>query len=129
MSPTWKQIRTALRDSRADAAMSDASDFWPEFRARAGLRSRDTVVVPVHSRAPARWAVAAACVVLVAALTFFTVDLRASAAPLSSIKSLEVIASHSAVLIMNDEPSDSTILWIVGMELGEEQGGAHGDGI
>ena len=35
----------------------------------------------------------------------------------SHIKSLEVVASHSAVLIMEDEPTESTILWIVDMSL------------
>ena len=35
----------------------------------------------------------------------------------------EVLAAHDAVLVVNDEATQSTVLWIVGMETDKNNGG------
>lgn len=105
--------------------MPDARTFWGDFRARARLRPQEETV-PVGARpVPAlRWAVAAACVLVMAAWVVVHHGPTAVSRPGASIKSLEVVASHSAVLIMSDEPSEATILWVVDMEIDDINGGS-----
>lgn len=57
---------------------------------------------------------------LVAAWVTLRLFLMGAVSEPNTIKSLDVGVSHSAVLILNDEPSQSTILWVAGMEMRDQ---------
>jgi hypothetical protein len=104
--------------------MKERDAFWEDFRARARLRPRAAPARAAAAAAAWRWPLAAtaaaAAALLVAAYVAWP---EAPASPEVSVKSLEVVASHSAVLIMEDEPSRGTIVWVVGMDGKVEQEG------
>ncbi|MBN1672753.1 MAG: hypothetical protein JXR37_17045 [Kiritimatiellae bacterium] len=115
---SWREIKAGLKSQRLPGRMSEPVSFWADFRARARLRVQETPLPAGAAPRALRWALAAAGVLILAGWLGFQWLPSASAehAPLNEIKSLEVLASHSAVLIMNDEPSQSTILWVVDMQ-------------
>lgn len=117
----WRNIEEVLRHDSVPPAR-DAGAFWEDFRARARLRNRHEPA-PRVALQPARWALASACALILVAAVFVTLK---GGAPrdVGTIRSLDVVASHSAVLIMQDEPSDATILWVVDMELNGANGGS-----
>ena len=96
--------------------MRPAEEFWTDFKARARLHVQDRPDPRPESSPFLKWGLATACA---AALVMLVVlrGLPGLSGRGSHIKSLEVVASHSAVLIMEDQPTDSTILWIVDMSL------------
>jgi hypothetical protein len=99
--------------------MTDANEFWSDFRARARLHPQ---LRPERRRAAPGllgWSVAAACVLvlIVGGILFQAHPARAE---LSHVQSMKVFATHSAVLIMDDTQSQSTIVWVADME---ENGG------
>jgi hypothetical protein len=63
-----------------------------------------------------RWGLATTCAAALLAVVVTQGGLGSTEGG-SHIKSLEVVASHSAVMIIEDEPTESTILWIVDMSL------------
>ena len=113
----WNTVKEVLttRDGPADG--TERETFWSEFQARASLMNQDDAV-PARPRPPLwGWVTAAACMLLVVGgLSYSWI---ASPAPLSSIDSVEVIASHGALLIMEDQESQSTMLWVVDMQPGD----------
>jgi len=113
---SWKEIEETLRDDRPRAGMRPAEEFWTDFKARARLHVQDRPGPRSESPPFLKWGLATACA---AALVMLVVLRGLPGLPGrgSHIKSLEVVASHSAVLIMEDQPTDSTILWIVDMSL------------
>ena len=110
-----KEVKEGLAALPPDASLRPADEFWSDFKARAHLRRQD-VPQPERSRLGLAWAIPAACaaaLLLAAGLHVFS---SGSAGAGGVIKSIEVIASHSAVLIMEDDVMESTVLWIVDME-------------
>jgi len=101
--------------------MPDSETFWTDFKARARLHPQETVE-RVRMPHAIGWVVAAACgLAMVAGL--FLHQRPAGGGEDSVIKSVEVVASHAAVVIMKDEPTHSTILWVVDMDAdGENRG-------
>lgn len=125
MKRSWQATREALtRDRRGQPLPPEA--FWDDFRARARLRvqvspeATNPMIVPWRNR----WAWAGTCAVVCFAIVGIRFMGGSPAAEASQINSVEVIASHSGVLIMNDDSSKSAILWIVDMEAGEDDGGS-----
>ena len=117
----WREIREGLARQRVDAGMRDADDFWSDFRARARLVRQEAAAPAV--RLPwligRRLAVAGAVAVLMlAAAGVWLMPVR-SGAGYSRIKSLEVIAPHSGVIIMNDSAARGTILWVADLPGGQ----------
>jgi hypothetical protein len=113
----WKDIKEELANQRGGPPMRKAGDFWSDFKARVRLHPR---LQPEPARAfppVARWALATACATIVVSWLFLAGVPGRAAPEKSRINSVEVVASHSAVLIMEDEPSDSTILWVVDMDI------------
>jgi len=91
----------------------DREDFWSDFRARARLHPQWH---PVRESALPRLApwLAFVCTVLVAALVLFPFGNGESKA--SEVLSVDILAQHSGVMIMNEEASQGTILWVCDME-------------
>lgn len=117
----WTEIANGLRARRQDGDMRPADDFWDDFRARAALRPQHEPVQTPTLQLP-RWAWAGACaalVVVAAAFPLFRAG-RAHAGP-SSIESFDVGVNHSAVLVLEDKPSQSIMLWVVDMETPESE--------
>jgi len=136
-----EQIRTGLRKPGA-APVPGADEFWSDFKARARLRNQEQPVEAPVMSISGGWAMAlAACAVLTLAgygLVLFLggseprapeIQAAESRAPeiqdreLSSVKSLDVEVAHSAVLVMNDELDQGTIVWIVDMQTDDNNEG------
>lgn len=121
---TTERIKELLT-SRPPEPMPDAESFWSDFRARASMVHQEKAVAPAPVFLSAQgWAVATACAALLAIAVggFFlfngeTVDRSGGK------MTLDVVAAHSAVLVIEDEPSHGTIVWIVGMDDAEEDDG------
>lgn len=117
------EIDAALKAQRTDTPIREKEEFWSDFSARASLRTRELPrTPPLPFPTILRWAATAACVII--AIGWFGVRMiqpGAGGDP-SRIESVEVMATHSAVMIIDDEPTESVILWVVDME--ENGGGA-----
>ena len=102
-------------------------EFWSDFRARAALVNQEspgTAGGRAGSRvhwSPGLVAVAACAIaaILIAGVTYYYDAVHGGP---SAVEYVEVVASHGGVLIMNDEDTDGTILWVVDMELDEPDG-------
>jgi len=123
MKRSWKETKEAIAGGiRGKPAAPDA--FWEDFRARARLRRQEEpantrpLVIPWRNK----WAWVGTCAALLLAFLGIHMMDGGAVAQASQINSVEVVASHSGVLIMTDESSQSAILWIVDMEAGEENG-------
>lgn len=101
---------------RPTATPRPAAEFWRDFRARVEAAPDRTVRLPGTFRVPKRmaWfagpALAAAAAVLVA--VFWTGS--GTVAAVDAVQSYRVgdDVVHGGVMILNDEPSHATILWI-----------------
>lgn len=117
--PSWTELKTALRQGPSPADAMPARDvFWNEFRARARLCNQEC---PAAAERAARvmwprWVVAASGVAAV--FVFVLVAFASYRAQLfrNPIKSYEVLAPHSAVIIMTDKLRAGTILWVDAQE-------------
>ena len=113
----WEVIKESIRRDRGAPAMRSSEEFWSDFRARARLHPQVNAV-PARNTAIYRWALAAACGIVLLGVALFQVAVTpgSAMAGTTTIKSVEVVASHGGVLIMNDAATQSTILWIVDMK-------------
>ena len=120
---TWREIADGMRRCSGPARSSPGEGaFWSDFRARARLRVQEEPEARVATPALAlRWAAAATCALLVAASAVW-IPQRLAAGRTGGggvVRSLEVVAPHSAVMIMQDEASRGTIVWVVDMQSGD----------
>jgi len=116
------QIRELLAHRHIGMA-SDAESFWSDFKARAQLMNQDRPVAePLFSVSMKRLMLATACATLIALCGgLFLFSGRETPA---GNMTLNVTAVHSAVLMIEDAPSQSTIVWIVDMKAGDDDGGS-----
>ncbi len=121
------EMEALVRASAPDSALRPAADFWDDFRARARLRAREETPASedggARIRLPLwRWA-AAACVagLMAGAFLLLTSPAPALGGEGSSFHSVDVLATHSAVMILEDARGDSAVLWVVDMTI--ENGG------
>jgi hypothetical protein len=110
-------IDAVLSARKAPAPRTDADSFARDFKARATLMRQD----PVESGSIRwdRWGgwnwryVAAAVTVC---LIVGGVVWPARSAVVTQIKSLQIYAPHSGVIIMTDEHEQGTVVWVTDME-------------
>ena len=116
---SWQEVREGLAQQGVTRPARNAGDFWSDFKARARLTVQEDVALNEVRRIPwFRLAYATAAVVVVAAIGLLL--LPTQGLPVGNrIKSLEVIASHSGVIIMNDNKAGGTILWISDLKANE----------
>ena len=122
MNPKWADIDKALSEQRIDRRMADSDGFWEDFRAHAKLRSQESAVSAPSGTYAWRWGLASACAVLVVMVAGLRILPGIGEETTGTIKSIDVTAAHSAVMILDDENSESTILWIVEMDTDDENG-------
>jgi len=111
----------AFESLRDPVEMKGRDEFWDDFRARARLVSREPGETAV--REPERfwrWSVAATvAAAAVLGVLFLPVGVPAGI----RIESLDVVAQHSAVFILDDTMEDGTIVWISGLDrFGPDEG-------
>jgi len=116
---SWNRIREILGRASTPPPRTEAQAFWADFKMRARMypQREPAAALPPRRMPVLRWALAAAACVLVVAGFFMArpFERRQVAARGNVINSLEVIATHSAVLIMNDDTEPATIVWVAGM--------------
>lgn len=115
----WSGVRERLESKQvaANPAMRTRDEFWADFRARARMTPQ-TQPEEAPSRAwMPRWGYAAAAVAAMVLVAGLAVWFPSRKAPLSPIRSFEVVAPHTGVIIMEDEQDRGTILWVTGMNL------------
>lgn len=118
-TPSWNELKTALRRTPSPTAAMPAADvFWDEFRARARLCNQEPPAAAERGARAMwpRWVVAASGVVAVTVLILVTFATNQAQAFHNPIKSYEVLAPHSAVIIMTDDQRSGTILWVAAPE-------------
>lgn len=113
---SWKKVESGLEQLEAPKPPTPAAEFWADFKARARMAPQQSAEPAVHPALAMRWALAAACVLVLAGVTVGGFFMRPGPVGGTAIESLEVVASHTAVLIMNDESKPGTILWVVDMD-------------
>jgi hypothetical protein len=118
----WKEVRRELGDLRPGGEPREAAAFWADFKARARLHPQHEPARPAWGWPMPRWALAAACALVLVCGAGVYMGTPVQAAELSTINSVEIVASHGGVLIMDDEASQSTILWIVDMDCDGDAG-------
>jgi len=120
MKVSDNKLDQALARQKPGVEPRPADEFWADFKARARLRTQDA---PARPRQALAWVTPLAC----AAALVLAVGVYMLSPPRDIngdvIKSVEVVASHSAVFIMEDKESKSAIVWIVDMETDPGNGG------
>jgi hypothetical protein len=107
----WNGIEEALRGQRPAGSMSAPADFWAGFRSRAGGLTQAPPASPAFTSA-IRLAALTVCAAFLA-LGALAYARREAAGGLNRVTSVEVDPAHSAVFIMNDAATHSTIVWVV----------------
>lgn len=111
-----KSTFEALKTLASPPPPKAPDEFWGDFRARVALHPQQAAERRLHPVA-IRWAWAAACAILLLSVGVWPLWQMQAAAPTgTTIESYAVDVAHSAVLILNDESSESTMLWVVGMQ-------------
>ena len=105
-----------LKQIQPSQPMRSREEFWSDFNARARLCMQETGQESNVMPLVPRWAIAGVTAMLMFAVITMKFAGQAEGGGYSTIEHLEVTAPHSAVLVMNDEDSQSTILWVVDMD-------------
>ena len=120
--PSTAEIEEQLA-RRSVGKMPDAEDFWSDFRARAKLVNQEKPAVPaLVLLSPRGWAMAAACAALLAFAVGGFILFQGGADESGNHMTLDVVAAHSAVLIIEDELSQGTIVWVSDMQSEDNDG-------
>lgn len=107
------QLKDAMARMGAPAVRNH-EDFWSDFRARAKLHPQLEPVTERDIPPWAPWLTAACAAALLAVFVLFPFGNQNG--PASEILAVDVLARHSAVMIMNEDTSEGTVLWIYDME-------------
>jgi hypothetical protein len=119
----WNTIRQQIgRSGPAPDRMAGSDEFWTDFRARTRFHPQHEAAGVAFMPAALRWAATAAAAAVVVAAAIYALTPGPTPA-LTEVKSVSVAVPHSAVLIMDNERTHSTILWISGMTAATTQGG------
>lgn len=110
----WKDVSENLRRHGAVPRAAEPETFWSDFRARARMVRQDSPVAPAPAH-PWRWVTAATAAAAMVVAGLVLLPARPAVAAMSEITSLEVVAPHSGMIIMNDDSGHGTILWITGL--------------
>jgi len=119
---TWLEIEAGLIRRKTPAMRSAVESFQQDFKARATFIRQETVAETALSWFPVlnwRYVVPAAAALLIAGLVMWP----SPTALVTQIKSLQVFAPHSSVIIMVDEKEPGTVVWVTDLESGDGNAG------
>lgn len=118
-----REVKEILKEEKVREVLQPAETFWTDFRARARM-------YPQHAeeRAPVRvpWlqlAAGTACAVAVAVWVGVR-SLPGKEPVLNQLRSVQVVAPHGSVVVMNHNDTGSLVLWVSDMKAdapGEKQ--------
>ncbi len=120
----WQKVRREMRGMAAGRQVMPAAAFWEDFRARARLHPQRTAERETDSSFVfSRWAWAGACATVMALLAVLPFRGVLAGSREGAVLSLDVETGHSAVVILDDARTRSTIVWIVGADGQDASGG------
>ena len=111
----WSKIESELKKSTPITSMRDKESFWQEFNSRVVDIDQEVSREPPPKilRMTSLLMKVAACVAIASSVLFFSIPKdREIAVVQNKIKNLEVFTSYSAMIILNDDQSEGTIVWI-----------------
>lgn len=111
----WSKVRSGMQACQPAADPVSKDEFWKEFRARASMTQQIAAQEPGVRWQPVlfRTSVGLAAAAAVMVVAFFVVPVRHHAG--NQIQSLEIVAPHTGVMILNDSTAEGTIVWVTGM--------------
>ena len=115
----WNDVRGALRRVPAPTPLP-AATFWEAFEAHRRLRPAPGAATALARRLPSPWLLSAAgaCAALVVVASGLFARARGPSA--TTVQSYDVTERHAAVLLLTDERSHATILWVAGLDPDDE---------
>ena len=122
----WKRVCSALRADRPPVTPRARNEFWAAFRLQAhAIQQPEPVLQPVRSRTrQLAWAGSCVALALLVATPFILFQSPAHAA--TQVRSLEIAAPYSGVLIISvgeDACTGGTIIWVSDMEVADDAQG------
>jgi len=120
---SWRQVEQGLRSLKTPPPLNDLKSFTQDFKARTTLMRQDPP--PEERRAISfsllnrRYVGAVVAILLMIGLFI----LPSSSSRVTQVKSLQVYAPHSGVIIMTDEDNPGTVVWVTDMESNDENKG------
>lgn len=119
MSQTsWTQIEDGLKSRRTPPSRNNAESFKQDFKARASLMRQDSPdETGLQWPSILNWRYIGAVTAVVLAVGVMIWPSRPDL--VTQVKSLQVMAPHSGVIIMTDENNQGTIVWVTDMESGD----------
>lgn len=121
-STDWRSVRHALQKLARPVAVRSADVFWREFNARRVLHPQRLQVARTRTMSPLLFpGLAVAAVIMLLAGGLLLLGRSGRAGP-SVVRAYSVGGRYTSVMLLTDESAPATILWVSGMEAGEEQG-------
>ena len=112
----WKSIKSELKRNQPKSDYSN-TEFWNEFRKNAVRTPQDTTLGSSWIIGGRRVRVAVlAFIAVIIGILFIPKSSRNFVPTASKVKKVEVYASYSAMVIMEDKNKNSTMLWVSGIE-------------
>ena len=117
---TWNKIEAELKKCNVGPDLREKESFWKEFKTRSSAIEQEKTIRPpiMPLFNTSAWIKAAAFVAVAAILSVFIVTQRAKEQIFvkNTVKNIEVFASYSAMIILEDDRSDSTIIWLADLD-------------
>ena len=109
----WNKIEQELEEYTAVTGTRDEESFWREFKNRAVDVGQNTSTDVAPGLRLVTWLKVAACIALASSILVLTLS-KDNDVPVvrNKIKNLEVFASYSAMIILDDDKSEGTIVWL-----------------
>ena len=112
----WKSIKSELKRNQPNPGYSN-TEFWNEFRKNSVRTPQDTTLGLSWITGGKRVRVAVfAFVAVIIGILLFPKSSRNFVPTASRVKKVEVYASYTAMVIMEDKNKNSTMLWLSGVE-------------
>lgn len=115
----WREVKAELttRPAAREISARGKEEFWSDFAARARMVRQEETAAGLRAIPQVRWVwAAAAAAVVIGLAVWFPLRSPASMAA-NPIRSFEVIAPHTGVMILQDQEDRGTILWVTGLDL------------
>jgi len=115
---SWIEIEADLKRRKTPAMRREVGSFQQDFKARATLMRQEPQTETALAWFPVlnwRYMIPAAAALMIAWLAMWP----SPTSLVTQVKSLQVFAPHSAVIIMVDEKEPGTVVWVTDLESGD----------